>query len=77
MIPVSAGGVTTARTPVTPRTVAARLSSRAAGRGVVTGSGLSTVTAPSSSNRAPPGHYMVFILNGNDVPSVAKIVQIR
>jgi galactose oxidase len=36
-----------------------------------------TVTAPSSSNRAPPGHYMVFILNGNDVPSVAKIVQIR
>jgi hypothetical protein len=36
-----------------------------------------TVTAPSSSNRAPPGHYMVFILNGNDVPSVAKIVQIQ
>jgi hypothetical protein len=36
-----------------------------------------TVTAPSSSNRAPPGHYMVFILNGSDVPSVAKIVQIH
>ena len=35
-----------------------------------------TVTAPTSSNRAPPGHYMVFILNGNDVPSVAKIVRI-
>jgi hypothetical protein len=35
-----------------------------------------TVTAPSSSNRAPPGHYMVFILNGNDVPSVAQIVRI-
>ncbi|MEO6057345.1 MAG: galactose oxidase-like domain-containing protein [Gemmatimonadales bacterium] len=35
-----------------------------------------TVTAPSSRNRAPPGHYMVFILNGNDVPSVAKIVRI-
>jgi hypothetical protein len=35
-----------------------------------------TVTAPASSNRAPPGHYMVFILNGNDVPSVAKIVRI-
>ncbi|MDP9249796.1 MAG: galactose oxidase early set domain-containing protein, partial [Chloroflexota bacterium] len=35
-----------------------------------------TVTAPSSSNRAPPGHYMVFILDGNDVPSVAKIVRI-
>ena len=36
-----------------------------------------TVTAPSSSNRAPPGHYMLFILNGDDVPSVAKIVQIQ
>lgn len=36
-----------------------------------------TVTAPSSSNRAPPGHYMVFILNGADVPSVAKIVRIQ
>ena len=35
-----------------------------------------TITAPTSSNRAPPGHYMVFILNGNDVPSVAKIVRI-
>jgi hypothetical protein len=35
-----------------------------------------TVTAPSSSNRAPPGHYMVFILDGNNVPSVAKIVRI-
>jgi hypothetical protein len=36
-----------------------------------------TVRAPSSSNRAPPGHYMLFILNGTDVPSVAKVVQIR
>jgi hypothetical protein len=35
-----------------------------------------TVTAPSSSNRTPPGHYMVFILNGNDVPSVSKIIRI-
>jgi hypothetical protein len=34
------------------------------------------VTAPSSSNRAPPGHYMLFILNGQDIPSVAKIVRI-
>jgi galactose oxidase len=39
------------------------------------GTGL-TVTAPSSSNRAPPGHYMVFILNGSDVPSVAKIIRL-
>ena len=35
-----------------------------------------TVTAPTSSNRAPPGHYMVFILNDGDVPSVASIVRI-
>jgi len=35
-----------------------------------------TVTAPSTGNIAPPGHYMVFIVNGSDVPSVAKIVKI-
>jgi Domain of unknown function (DUF1929) len=35
-----------------------------------------TVTAPGSSNRAPPGHYMLFVLDGNDVPSIAKIVRI-
>jgi hypothetical protein len=35
-----------------------------------------TVTAPSSSNRAPPGHYMVFILNGSNVPSIAKIIRL-
>lgn len=34
------------------------------------------VTAPSSANLCPPGHYMLFILDGNGVPSVAKIVQI-
>ncbi|MFL5495154.1 MAG: galactose oxidase-like domain-containing protein [Gemmatimonadales bacterium] len=35
-----------------------------------------TVTAPSSRNRAPPGHYMLFILDGNDVPSVGTIIRI-
>jgi galactose oxidase len=35
-----------------------------------------TVTAPKSSNRAPPGHYLVFILNDANVPSVGKIVRI-
>jgi galactose oxidase len=39
------------------------------------GTGL-TVTAPSSPNRAPPGHYLVFILNQDDVPSIARIVRI-
>jgi hypothetical protein len=36
-----------------------------------------SVTAPSSSNRAPPGHYLVFILNAADVPSVGRIVRLR
>jgi galactose oxidase len=36
-----------------------------------------TVTAPSSSNRAPPGHYLLFILNSAQVPSVAKIIRIH
>jgi galactose oxidase len=35
------------------------------------------VTAPSSRNLAPPGHYMMFILNGNGVPSTAKVVRIK
>jgi len=33
------------------------------------------VTAPSG-NQAPPGYYMLFVLNGSGVPSVAKIVRI-
>jgi chitodextrinase len=35
-----------------------------------------TVEAPVSRNLAPPGHYMLFILNGNGVPSVARIVRL-
>jgi hypothetical protein len=34
------------------------------------------ITAPANSALCPPGHYMLFILNGNGVPSVAKTVQI-
>lgn len=40
------------------------------------GTGALTIAAPTSSNRTPPGHYMLFILDGNDVPSVAKIVRV-
>jgi hypothetical protein len=36
-----------------------------------------TVTTPGSRNIAPPGHYMVFLLNGTGVPSTARIVRIR
>ena len=35
-----------------------------------------TIAAPVSPNRTPPGHYMLFILNGSNVPSVAKIIRI-
>lgn len=41
------------------------------------GSGNLSVTAPLNANLAPPGHYMLFIVNGNGVPSVAKIVRIN
>jgi hypothetical protein len=34
------------------------------------------VTAPANSNLAPPGHYMLFLVNGNGVPSIAKIIQV-
>ena len=35
-----------------------------------------SISIPASRNRTPPGHYLLFILNGNNVPSVGKIVQI-
>ncbi|MEP6686987.1 MAG: galactose oxidase early set domain-containing protein [Gemmatimonadales bacterium] len=41
-----------------------------------TATGLS-VTMPGNGNLAPPGHYMLFVLNGSGVPSVARIVQLR
>jgi hypothetical protein len=39
------------------------------------GSGQLSVQAPSNSNTAPPGYYMLYILNGNGVPSVASFVR--
>jgi Domain of unknown function (DUF1929)/Glyoxal oxidase N-terminus len=35
------------------------------------------VTAPTNANLAPPGHYMLFLLNRNGVPSVGSIVKIQ
>ncbi len=40
------------------------------------GSGVLNVTAPPNGNIAPPGYYMLFILNSAGVPSVASMVQI-
>jgi hypothetical protein len=42
----------------------------------VTGASTVTVTAPSGPTMAPPGHYMLFLIDANGVPSVAKIVRI-
>jgi Domain of unknown function (DUF1929)/Galactose oxidase, central domain len=40
------------------------------------GPGILNVTAPPNGNYAPPGYYMLFILNGAGVPSIAKIIRI-
>ena len=39
-------------------------------------SGSLTVTAPPNGNIAPPGYYMLFLLNTSGVPSVAAFLQI-
>ena len=35
-----------------------------------------TIQAPSNGNYAPPGHYMLFILNANGVPAIAPIIAV-
>jgi hypothetical protein len=40
------------------------------------GSGVVTVTAPANGNLAPPGYYMLFLLDTNGVPSVAATVEL-
>src|SRR5882672_7629904 len=39
-------------------------------------SGVLNVTAPSNSKIAPPGYYMLFLLNSAGVPSIAQFVQL-
>ena len=36
-----------------------------------------TVQSPSSANLAPPGYYMLFIVNATGVPSVASMIQVQ
>src|ERR1700730_8668122 len=47
---------------------------RMVGMSFTAGSGSLTITAPPNANIAPPGYYMLFILNSNGVPSVASSV---
>ncbi|HWB72680.1 MAG TPA: galactose oxidase-like domain-containing protein, partial [Egibacteraceae bacterium] len=36
-----------------------------------------TVQAPPNGNVAPPGHYLLFVLNGDGVPSEGRFVRLR
>jgi len=49
---------------------------REVGVSFTAGTGSLNVTAPPDSNIAPPGYYMLFLLNNFGVPSVATFVQI-
>jgi hypothetical protein len=49
---------------------------RLVGMSFTAGSGSLTITAPPNGNIAPPGYYMLFILNTSGVPSVAQMVQL-
>ena len=40
------------------------------------GSGALTVTAPRSAKRAPPGYYMLFLLDSRGVPAVASFIRL-
>lgn len=40
------------------------------------GGALSVVGAPSDSHVAPPGYYLMYVLDANRVPSVARIVKV-
>lgn len=35
------------------------------------------VTTPANANHAPPGHYVLFIMNRNGVPSVGRVIRIE
>ena len=49
---------------------------RLVGLSYTAGSGSLTVTAPPNPNIAPPGYYLLFLLNSSGVPSVANFVRI-
>ena len=61
--------------PGTP-THAFDMDQRFVGLSFTAGSGVLNVTAPPNGNIAPPGYYMLFVLNTAGVPSVAKFVKI-
>jgi len=48
---------------------------RLVGMSFTAGNGVLTVTAPPNGNVAPPGYYMLFLLNSAGVPSIGTFVQ--
>ena len=50
---------------------------RLVGMSFTAGSGSLTVTAPPNSKIAPPGYYMLFLINNNGVPSVAELCSVE
>ncbi len=57
-------------------THAFNMDQRMVGLSFTVGSGSLTVTAPSGGDIAPPGYYMLFLLNNQGVPSLATMVQV-
>ena len=49
---------------------------RYVGLSFTAGSGNLTVTGPPNSNIAPPGYYMLFLVNRSGTPSLARWVQV-
>ena len=49
---------------------------RLVGVSYTVGTGVLNVTAPPNGNIAPPGYYMLFVLNAAGVPSVARFVRL-
>jgi hypothetical protein len=49
---------------------------RLVGLSYTSGAGVLNVTAPPNSNIAPPGYYMLFVLNSAGVPSLARFVRL-
>ncbi|HMC63279.1 MAG TPA: galactose oxidase-like domain-containing protein, partial [Candidatus Solibacter sp.] len=57
-------------------THATGMDQRMVGLSFSAGSGSLTVTGPPNGNIAPPGYYMLFLLNSSGVPSVSKFVKL-
>jgi len=53
------------------------MSQRAVGLSFTTNGQTLTLTAPPNGNVAPPGVYLLFLVNTNGVPSVGQVVTVQ